>query len=123
MFFILFNDVDEFLQELRHILPGGTTVRATYVIDKPRGDSSPYGELSVMASAVVAGGLLLLRVYCGEVWPEDGDSVSPKAEAVMNALQAGAKERGFDVRPGLVVLDAEDEALLRRYTVFSRRQT
>jgi hypothetical protein len=102
-----FSEADDFVAELKldasHI--ERKIVRVTYLSTPTE---SGLTAVTVEATAIVAGDdgrpdrLLMLRIYCGDLWQIDTQDapVRERAGRIIRKVQSGADHAGLEVRGG-----------------------
>jgi hypothetical protein len=101
---VRFTDVNEFLENLdkdrQHV--ERRIVRVTNLYQPSRLTPSTQ-HLSVVATARIAGEIVRLEVYCGDLWHLGrDDAVIAKATAVQQTLVDACARLDLDVRPGVI---------------------
>jgi hypothetical protein len=98
---VKFTNVAEFVAELR--ADAGLIDRGILRATHSWRSSPPLTVLSVLATAVVAGRLVVLECRCGAYMfaDTDGADAAGRAVATMTALRALAAELKLELRPGV----------------------
>jgi hypothetical protein len=103
---VKFNDVDEFVANLRQDadLVERKLVRLTFR-HKAADPTLPIRSMSLVASAVVGGQVVTLLTDCGSYMQGSADEhgqVAAAARAAAGKVEAVARELGLEVRPGVI---------------------
>lgn len=100
---VKFNDVDEFLTELKadaeHV--DRDLIRITF---RHRAEqSTPFRSIAVIASAVIGGHVVTLEARSGTFFggSPEADTAKQEAQKAAAAIEAAAKELGMEVRAGV----------------------
>jgi hypothetical protein len=106
---VRFNDVDEFLENLdkdrQHVERRVVRVTNLYRASKL---TPSIQHLSVVATARVAGEIVRLEVYCGDLWHLGrDDAIIAKATTIQRTLADECARLDLDVRAG-VIADGHD---------------
>lgn len=100
---VKFNDLDEFIGELRRDAAEVERKILRVTVRHRTDGQMPIRSMAVVASAVVAGHVVTLQAPCGTYLPGTGeaDGVSVAAKERLAALEAAAGELGLEVRAGV----------------------
>mgnify|MGYP001592156555 CR=1 FL=1 len=99
---VRFNLVEEFLEELEKDkeIVERKIVRITSLFTQTK--DFPIKHLSVVASYKVAGELVRLKVFCGQIWESEHDKeVIDKARQIRNRIEKTCQEFTLEVRAGI----------------------
>jgi len=100
-----FTEPAEFVRELARDHGEGLVERGIARVSKVArpGHDGITTNVSVEASAIVAGRLVRLLVWCGELWGQRGgdEQVQDKASETVRTLENSLLEAGLEVRAGL----------------------
>ena len=99
---VKFTSADEFIADLR--ADGGLVERNILRVTHSWRFAPPLTTLSVLATAVVGGQLVVLECRCGSYMfgdGPDGKETHDRAEMIMGKLRDLAAELKLEVRPGV----------------------
>jgi hypothetical protein len=103
MITVHFNDVGEFIDELKAGPPGEKIVRVTRSFAQSQ--TLPITNVTILATALRDGQIIRLSRYVGQyLGSHDGDEkrhVDTRAEKIMAEIEGAAKELGLEVRAGV----------------------
>lgn len=113
---IRFNDVEEFLDEVRRAPPTDRVVRITNRLTR----TATGGQLKVVATYVTAGGtqmdprrrqnLVEFVKHVGQLWGFDGDDdekVLAASDKLRGGLESGVAAAGHEIRAGICTIAAD----------------
>ena len=100
---VKFSVPEEFLEELGKELVDRGLVRITH-LSRPTKISPNIHHLSIVATAKVAGDILRLERYCGDIWNIGSQDVKVKdeAEAIKRKILEGCAALHLEVRGGVL---------------------
>lgn len=98
---VVFNNIDEFLQEITDRKPDRKIVRVTY-LTKPSVVTPNIKHLSVSATCTIDGELVEYVEHCGDTWgiKDNDDAVYKAATEKLEKVTTISSNFGYDVRKG-----------------------